>query len=106
VHWAGFPFAAARFPPPSVTPATASMPRSPFRDARFRVTVVATLSTSMPSSRASTAMFRASNVSAAVDSTSSPSIAGPRMRLRLIVFPTVGGPPNCSNAAVRMPAWW
>jgi hypothetical protein len=38
--------AAAWFPPPSVTPATALMPRSPFRNARFAVLVVAALATS------------------------------------------------------------
>ena len=37
VHWRGSPLPLALFPPPSITPRTASMPRSAFRRARLRV---------------------------------------------------------------------
>src|SRR5437773_4021979 len=49
-HWSGLPLPCALLPPPSFTPTTASMPRSPLLTARFRVSVVELLSMSKPSS--------------------------------------------------------
>ena len=65
--------AVAWLPPPSVTPAAASMPRSPLRFALFRVSVVAGLSTSMPSSSAPKAPLRSTRLPVAVASTRIPS---------------------------------
>ncbi len=48
-HWRGSPLPCARFPPPSMTLKTASMPRSPLSTARFRVSVVERLSMWKPS---------------------------------------------------------
>ena len=58
-HWHGSPFPLARFPPPSLTPSTASMPRSSLPTARFLTSFVELLSTSKPSSPDRFARFEA-----------------------------------------------
>ena len=59
MHWAGFPLPCALFPPPSITPRSALMPRSPLRTARLRVSFVALwVLMAKPSSPAPTATFR------------------------------------------------
>src|SRR5215204_121776 len=78
VHWRRSPLPLALLPPPSITPRTASMPRSSFRTARLRVSFVLRLSTPKPSSPASRARLRSSRVRLAVASTSSASL---RVRL-------------------------
>jgi hypothetical protein len=62
VHCAGLLFPRALLPPPSVTPGTASMPRSLLCSARLRVSVVSGLSTSIQSSLDRGARLRPSTV--------------------------------------------
>src|SRR5215218_2207469 len=62
VHWRGSPLPLALFPPPSLTPRTASMPRSVLRTARFRLSFVVGLLASRPSSPAPLATLRRSRV--------------------------------------------
>src|SRR5215208_3728264 len=75
VHWRRSPLPLALFPPPSITPRTASMPRSPFRTARFLVSFVVRPSTSKPSSLEWRARLRRRSMCLAWESTCTPSEA-------------------------------
>ena len=73
VHCEGLPLPLARLPPPSLTPTTASIPRSPLSSAWFAVTVAEALSRSIPSSAFRCALFLATTVPVELGDTKSPS---------------------------------
>src|SRR5215208_5673438 len=78
----------ALFPPPSMTPRTASMPRSPLRLASLRVSFVVESLASRPSSLAPKAWLWLSRVCLALSPRSTPSPPVPRMWLPRTTVPT------------------
>ena len=102
VHWRGSPLPLALFPPPSITPRTAAMPRSPFRRARFLVSFAVWLWMSKPSSPAPLAVLRFRRLWSSFALTRKPS---PRLPLTRFPRTMLWAPPmkGCGIPR-RMPA--